>query len=127
MKKIITEKELVKNFGHLEDHQYRHYNSALGCFVEGKEHFRKLMSQGKFIPYEKACRIAEEHDCHKRKDYKISENALSIIQSVKLTKDKNGNIKLGGRAIKALEEMGVIPSKENQKRILKTMKDEKLI
>lgn len=114
----ITNRDLDKYFGHLEDHEYKHFNSALGIEIEGKEHFRKIMEQGKYIPYDLACKYAEEHDRKKQnKTWNISKKALNIIKSVKLTKDKNGNIKLGGRALKALRELGAIPSPEVEKQL----------
>lgn len=125
MTRPITNRELNKCFGHLEDHQYRGYNKALGCFVENKEHFRKLMSTGKFIPYEIAEKYCEQFD-NKESKYSLSTKATDIIKSIKLTKDKHGNIKLGGRAIEALKEIGVIPSDEQQESIFKNMKRNEL-
>lgn len=46
-----------------------------------------------------------------RKDYKLSEKAQAIIQSVSATKDKKGNIKLSDRAVDAMREIGAIGKK----------------
>ena len=118
MTKTLTNKEMNKYFGNLEDHEYRHYNRSLGCFVEGKEHFRKLLSDGKFVPFELAQQYAEDYDKRNpRKEYILSNKAHDIINSVKLTADKHGNIKLGGRAIQALKEIGAIPSETVQEQL----------
>ena len=114
----LSDRELNKHFGAREDHEYRHYNRSLGCFVEGKEHFKKLLARGNFIPYDLAQKYAAEHDkTHPHKDYTLSKKARDIIASVKLTADRKGNIKLGGRAIEALKEIGAIPSESVQKQL----------
>lgn len=125
---MITNRELNKHFGHLEDHEYRHYNSSLGCFVEGKEHFKKLLARGKYIPYELAQKYAEEYDRNQpKRSTKLSKKAQDIINSVKLTADKKGNIKLGGRAIKALKEIGAIPLEPVAEQLLDIMHEENAV
>lgn len=57
MSKIVkgflwTNKEMSKHFGHLKDHQYKHFNRSMGVKVEGKEHFRHLLQTGNYAPYE---------------------------------------------------------------------------
>ena len=119
MRRTLTNKQMDKYFGRLEDHQYRHFNESLGCYVEGKEHFRKLLAKGGYVPYELAERFAGEWDANNpRKDYVLSDKAREIIQSIKMTADRKGRIKLGSRAIEALIKMGVIPKPEEQKKIL---------
>lgn len=120
----LTEKQLTKHFGHLEDHQYRGYNNALGCFVEGKEHFLKLMEQGKLVPLDIACELADDYDKkHPRKEYTLSPKAREIINAIKLTADKNGNIRLGSVAIRALREVGLLPTDEQIENIDKQFKN----
>ena len=124
----LTDKELNKSFGNLEDHKYRHYNRSLECFVEEKEHFRQLMSTGKYIPYELAQQYAENYDkSHPNKPMKLSDNARNIINAIKLTADRHGNIKLGGRAIKALKEMGAIPSQSVQDQLNDIIKEDNAV
>jgi hypothetical protein len=120
----LTEKQLTKHFGHLEDHQYRGYNRALGCFVENKEHFLKLMEQGKMVPLDIACELADEYDRkHPRKEYSLSPKAREIINAIKLTADKKGNIRLGSVAIRALREIGLLPTDEQIANIDKQFKN----
>lgn len=120
----LTEKQLTKHFGHLEDHQYRGYNRALGCFVESKEHFLKLMEHGKMVPLEIAYELADEYDRkHPRKEYSLSPKAREIINAIKLTADKKGNIQLGSVAIRALREVGLLPTDEQIANIDKQLKN----
>ena len=123
----LTDKQLNKHFGHREEHEYRHFNRSLGCFVEGKEHFKKLMAQRKMVPYDLAEQYAEGYDKrHPRQAYELSPKAQDIIRSVKLTADRKGNIKLGGRAIKALQEIGAIPSDTVQQQMNDIYREETL-
>lgn len=118
----LTDRQLNKHFGHLEDHQYRGWNRSLGCFVESKEHFIKLMERGGMVPFDIACELADEHDKkNPHKDYTLSPKAREIINSIKLTADKKGNIKLGNVAIRALREAGLFPSDEQMINIEKQM------
>jgi len=124
----LTNRQLDKYFGHLEDHEYRHYNRSLGCFVEGKEHFKKLLSAGQFVPFDLAERFAEDYDKRNpKKPYELSDKAKDIIKSIKLTADKKGNIKLGGRAIKALKEIGAIPSESTQEQLRSIQMEDRAI
>lgn len=97
-------------FGRVEDYRFRGYNNALGCFVEGKEHYKRLMKQKGLVPFEEAERLAEEFDRKQGspKDLEFSPKASHIIKSLKLTADRHGNIRLGDRAIEALREIGAI-------------------
>lgn len=103
----LTEKELTKHFGHLEDHQYKGFNRALGCFVEGKEHFKFLMSKGGYVPFEKAARAVESAQHKNRRSYTLSPEATAFISNIRMMADSKGNIKLGDLAIKKMEELGV--------------------
>ena len=124
MTRKMTNQELTKHFGNLEDHVYNHYNRSLGCFVHGKEHFKQLLAAGNFIPYDLAKDYAESYDKREQKRPELSNKAREIINSVKLTADKHGNIKLGGRAIAALKEIGAIPSQSVQDQIMKIYKED---
>lgn len=120
----LTNRDLNKHFGHLEDHQYRHYNRSLGCFVENKEHFIKLMEKGNMVPFEVAEQLAEDHDKkNPRKEYVLTSSAREIINSIKLTADRKGNIKLGNRAIRALREVGLFPTDAQMENVDKITKE----
>ena len=102
----MDNKDLDKYFGKMEDHQYRHYNRALGCFVEGKEHFKYLMRSGNYLPYDKAEEILSSTK-RPRKEYKISKEAEEFLRGIKMTADSKGRVKLGSRAIDRMKELGV--------------------
>ena len=94
----------------MEDHQFRHYNRAMGCQIYNKAHYKHEMKRRGMVPYEEAERLAEEWDKkNAHKDYNgISPKARDVIASLRLTADKHGNIKLGGNAIQRLKELGLI-------------------
>jgi len=91
-----------------EEHTYHHYNRALGCRVYGKDHYKKLMAEGGFIPYEQAQKIAAEaRSRNSPKEYKTDPELLKFLNQIKLTADSKGNVKLGSRAIQRMKEFGV--------------------
>ena len=94
----------------VEEHTFRHFNNAMGIMIYGKEHYKNEMKKRRMVPYEEAERLADKWDKdNPQKGYgDLSTGAKEIIQSLKLTSDSNGNIVLGGRAIKALQEIGPI-------------------
>jgi len=94
----------------IEDHQFRHFNESMGVMIYSKEHYKWEMKKRGMVPYEEAEKLADDWDKkNPQKDYgDLSSGAKEIIQSLKLTADSNGNIVLGGRAIKALQEIGAI-------------------
>ena len=94
----------------IEDHQFRHFNHSLGIMIYSKEHYKWEMKKRRMVPYDEAERLAEKWDKeHPNKEYgDLSSGAKEIIQSLKMSADSDGNIVLGGRAIKALQEIGAI-------------------
>ena len=98
-----------------EDHEFRHFNSAMGIQIHGKEHYKQEMKRRRMVPYDEAQRLADQYDKqHPRKEYgELSTGAREIIESLRLTADKDGNITLGGRAIQALQEIGAMGSSEH--------------
>jgi hypothetical protein len=101
----LSNKQLDKYFGHLEEHEYRHYNNALGCMVEGKEHFKYLMRKGNFLPYEYAEETIKED---LRKEHKLGDKALDFIKYLRLKpKDKRGNTQFYPKEIDKMKELGV--------------------
>ena len=99
----------------MEEHSFRHYNNSLGMMVYSKEHLKHEMKKRKMLPSDVCMGLAEEWE---RKNEskpitKFSPKADRIIREVKLSADRNGNIELGGRAIKALVDIGAIqPARE---------------
>ena len=78
------EKAFNKAFGRIEDYRFRGYNSALGCFVESKDHYKLLMKQRGLVPFEAAEQLAEEHDKNRPKtDLELSDEAQAILRSIR--------------------------------------------
>lgn len=109
-KEEFFDKIFKRAFGRVEDYRFRGYNKSLGCFVEGKEHYKRILKQKGLVPFEEAERLAQEFDNNHRipEELSLSPKAQDIIRSIKSTADKNGNIYLGNRAIEALREIGAI-------------------
>ena len=103
-----SNKEMDKAFGHLEEHQYKHYNKALGCKVEGKEHFKQLLNKGGYVSYEKGQELAATHNKNKVKSYDgLSREAKAFIGEVRQMADRKGNIKMSDRFVEGLKKHGV--------------------
>lgn len=100
----------------IEDHQFRHYNNSMGCMIYSKEHYKHEMRRRNMVPYDIAEEMAEEYDRNNpRKEYdELSPKAMDIIRSLKQTADKHGNLILGNRAIKALQEIGAMPVESDE-------------
>lgn len=125
---IEYEKSLAKHVKHIPDHDFKHYNDALGKQINSKAEYLAEMRRGHFVPYDLTRKWAEDFDRkHQLKGYKPSKKAIDIIRSLQMTADKDGNISLGGRALKALREIGAIPSEAAQRNILERLKEEKLL
>ena len=93
-----------------EEHEFRFKSESLGMTFRGKEHYKHYMKTNNLLPYAETERMAEKYDKeHPRKEYgDLSPKATDILRSIKMTADSEGNIKLGGRAIEALKDIGAI-------------------
>lgn len=92
-----------------QDHEFKHFNVAMGIHIHDKEHYKREMKARHMLPYEQVEELAEQWDReHPHKEYKLSSKAEDIIRSLKLSSDKNGNIQLGGRALEALRGIGAL-------------------
>ncbi len=92
-----------------EEHKYNFTTDVFGpqMKVEGREHYKKLMARGGFVPFEQAQKIAYESKKNDRKEYKASPELNVFLSSIKQTADKEGNVRLGGRAIQRMKDFGV--------------------
>lgn len=108
----ILEKSLKKMFRGREDHEFRHYSHALGMMIYSKEHYIHEMKKRRMLPSEACEELAEKWDSKNEKNYQpyddLRPKSKAIIKSLKLSSDRNGNIRLGDRAINALREIGAI-------------------
>lgn len=112
----IFEKAFKQMTSGIEDHQFIGYNDALHCHIYSKEHYKHEMKRRRMLPSDLCQDLADEWDYqNKDKEYdELSPKARSIIESIRLTADKHGNIKLGDRAINALVEIGAISTTEHR-------------
>ena len=87
-----------------------HYNRAMGKMIHTKKDYLNGMKQGGFIPFDEARKIAEQTSKAKHKPYdRLSPKAMAIVTTVSQQRpDKKGNIKLSGRTIEAMKEIGAI-------------------
>ena len=92
-----------------EDHNYKHYNRAMGIKIEGKKHYEYEMKRRGLIPQDRADELARQAKLKQLQAPKaeFSQKALDIIQAAKCRADKKGNVKLGDRTIDAMKELGV--------------------
>lgn len=106
----ILDSSIKKLSKGMKDHKFRHFNEALGIMIYSKEHYIVEMKKRRMLPYDACHELADNWD--KANAHKpmlgLSEKANSVIESLKLTADKKGNIQMGGRAIKALIKIGAI-------------------
>lgn len=94
----------------IEEDKFHHYNSSLGMWIYNKEQLKHEMKKRRMLPVDVCEALAEEWDKKNNKDEygELSPKALDMIKSVKITADRNGNIRLGDRMINALIEIGAI-------------------
>lgn len=100
-------KELTRG---IEEKDYHHFNRSMGIQIYSKDHYKFEMKKRRMVPSDYMEALAEQWDKdnpHKAYD-KLSPKAMDVIRSCKMGADKYGNIKLGGVAIEALMDLGVI-------------------
>lgn len=107
----LFEKHMRNQMKYREEHEFKYYSDSMGCYIHGKDHYIHEMKKRRLIPYDMAEEVAETYDKENpRKEYKMSSTAKDIISSLKLTSDEDGNIRLGSVGVKALQEIGAIPT-----------------
>lgn len=108
----ILEKSLKNLFRGREDHEFRHYNNALGMMIYSKKHYIHEMKKRRMLPIDACEELADKWDSKNERRYQqyddFKPKSKSIIKSLKLSSVRNGNIRLGDRAIDALREIGAI-------------------
>lgn len=85
---------------------YQHFNRAMGKHITSKRHYDNEMAKGGYIPYEKACQIAESVKNRQTK-YELSPKARAVIESARNSADRKGNIHKSDRLIDGMKEVGV--------------------
>ncbi len=102
---------IIKNYDHI-NRSLPNWDTPVGKRVKNKDHYDRLCKEAGMVSSDSA-RSSEV----KLKEYKLSDKAKDIIRSAKLTKDRNGNVKLSDRTIDAMRSMGAL-----QREIPKYMK-----
>lgn len=88
--------------------KYDHYNSSMGKHIRSREHYEKEMVAGGYIPYDKACQLAEKAKQENTKKYDgLKDSTMKFLHQVKDMSDSKGNIRVGSRFIEGLKEHGV--------------------
>jgi hypothetical protein len=95
----------------MEDHQFRHYNNALGCMIYSKEHYLHELKKQGMVPVDMAEeRVERWEKNHGHKDYIASEKAHRLIEFFKnKCREQGGYIKFGDypKAVAELKSMGM--------------------
>ena len=97
-----------------EEHSYTFTTDIFGLDakgrpikVQGKDHYKKLMTLGGHVPYEKALEIAQANK-PSRTEYKPSPLLTSFLKHLSCKpRNKKGEITLAGREIATMKEIGV--------------------
>lgn len=84
---------------------YNHYNRALGCQVNNKDHYERLMKEGNFITYEESIERSKNNG---NKPYILSKDARDVIIAAKNRKNSKGKVRLDGQLGEKLIKMGAI-------------------
>lgn len=96
---------IVKNWEHV-NRSLPNWDTSKGKYIKNKEHYESELRKSGMVHVDKLGQTSP-----KLKEYKLSDKARSIISAASNSKDKNGNVHLGGRAIDALKEIGAIGKK----------------
>lgn len=92
---------------------YEHYNRSLpnwdtpkGKYIRDEKHYKSELKKHGMVSFENV-----KTSSPKLKDYALSNKAKEIIQQAKNSKDKNGKVRLEGRILDAMKEIGAINKK----------------
>ena len=88
--------------------KYDGYNRSLGCYINSKRHYEKVMHEKGMCTFDEGVKLVEKANKDRYKPYdKPSDKAMEIIRSARLTGDKNGKIKCSDNMVKAMEDLGM--------------------
>ncbi len=87
---------------------WNHYNSALGCHVKNKEHYKELMRKGNYISQEEQSDRCKNNG---KKEFVLSKDAEDIIRAAKSKRNYKGQVKLDGKLGDKMISMGIINKK----------------
>jgi hypothetical protein len=101
---------IVKSYGHINK-SFGGWDTPQGRIVKNRDHYDRLMKEQGMVSFEKAQEMADKAKEANIKPYVLSKTSQDIINSVRLSADRKGNVKLGDRAIKALIDKKAIGKK----------------
>jgi len=101
-----------------EDHNYKHFNRAMGIKIESKAHYEYEMKRRGMVSQEKADYLAQvaQNKANSAPKNEFSPEARAIIQAAKASKDKKGRVRLGDNTIDAMKKLGVAIGNPNTPR-----------
>ena len=106
---------VVRNYDHI-NRSLGNWDTPKGKRITSKKHYESELKKQDMVSSEKAQELKAKYDQeHKRKDYKPDKETREFYNYVKGTADKNGKVKLGGKALEFMKSKGVkfvSPTKE---------------
>ena len=109
----------MKDFDHyfnkmtkgIEDHEFRHFNRAMGIMIYSKEHYKKELLRRRMLPDDMLEDARDEYfKKNKRKGYDLSPKAREILSHLESLKGRNkGMIKLCEypKLVEVMKEIGL--------------------
>jgi hypothetical protein len=95
----------------MEDHEFIHFNRAMGIQINSREHYIHELKKRKMVPDSMAQDMRETYlKSHKKKNYELSPKAREILAQLESLKGRNkGMIKLGEypKLVEAMKEIGL--------------------
>ena len=88
-----------------------HYNTATGVYYHEKKDYLNDLKKKGLEPYKPGA--AEK--VNTRKEYKPSDTARGLINTIKSSTGKDGKVRLGGVAIDAMKRHGVVFTDTNKR------------
>jgi len=93
---------IVRNYEHYNK-AFKQWDSHQGKYISSKAHYQQELDRQGMITEKEADRLGLNTG-PKRKDYKITQDTVELINSVAQTADKHGNVKPSDRAIDRLNK-----------------------
>lgn len=100
---------IVKSYEHV-NRSFNNWDTPNGKYIKNKDHYDRTMKEQGMVSYEKMKQMTEEN-YRRDKKFEPSKKALGIVKYAIEHADKNGNVKLSGKAVQALKEMKAIRPK----------------
>lgn len=100
---------IVKNYEHF-NRSLPNWDSTQGKYIKSKAHYEQELKKAGMKQADSFGKTSEPS----RKEYELSQKAREIIREASYSKDKDGKVRLSGRAIEAMKEIGAIKHNKNQ-------------